>query len=977
MRLFSFLLICCFAFASQATAAPALPDLTIALGERNTSRGLSVPSEGDGLNVPENVAGSAARRMSGAGAQYLYVAVNHPAYVGPRDLYVVVEALDDVFSRVAIQYDRASPNPDINTKYAPAEGSMFLTGASGRGSDATSKQHDTPQRAVWRTGYFYLPRARLGRGQNFGADFRLAARNVAVRRITVTTRRPEGFQAGANVDAASLAALRVSRPPGMEYTIGSDPGPADAAIYRALSVSSVESYVHWAEVEPRENQWDWSKWDKQVAVLRAAGLKWVPFLIAGPAYATPLWFQNGGQSHFYRCLEHGRDSRVQSLFNPELPRYAERFIQAFAARYRDAGVIESVLLGVTGIYGESIYPAGPEGGWTAGLTGDYHNHAGWWAADAHAVAAFRAAMQKRYRTIAALNAAWRTGYGSFTGVSTFLPDKAPSDPARADFVEWYQQAMTDWSVLWVQATRRAFPATPIYLCTGGDGDPVLGADFTAQTKAIAPWGAGVRITNEGSDYASNFCVTREVATATRLYNTFCGFEPASAVDAGGVVARIYNATASGARQLHDYAPNVMENLDALRNLRANIRYLAPRRPRLDAAMYLSRESWAFDAGAIARTYTLARRLRDLTDVDFVTRRSVADGALRGHRLLVLAESPVLEPAAARAIESWVRGGGILVAATRQSETVGARLHDNAAWRAALLSNNSNGQANDQAARSLLTPALRGAAPARWALNVGGADDDEWLFGDWFDRERGLEWPELPGATKRWSGARPGIYLPVGANADHILRLFVHVPARALRPGGIEVSINDRVVGRIERAETQTMELRVPAAALGRASVARLQIAPATWKPSDTGSGDTRALGVALRRVEWQRAGVEEAAAGGAASDGPTQNQSNPVSLHGALDKRRLAALTRRVGRGRTIFLPGLASDTNVLARVLEALLRDTPSYLPGVPPLAPLDGRLDARFVTQTANGILTYDGRAAHIVERIEPSSLKGGKNR
>ena len=41
----------------------------------------------------------------------------------------------------------------------------------------------------------------------------------------------------------------------------------------------------------------------------------------------------------------------------------ERFLRAFAERYRDTGVIEAVLLGITGIYGESIYPAGPEGHW--------------------------------------------------------------------------------------------------------------------------------------------------------------------------------------------------------------------------------------------------------------------------------------------------------------------------------------------------------------------------------------------------------------------------------------------------------------------------------------------------------------------------------------------------------------------------------------------------------------------------------------
>jgi len=102
------------------------------------------------------------------------------------------------------------------------------------------------------------------------------------------------------------------------------------------------------------------------------------------------------QTYVFQCLEHGQSSRVQSIFNPDLRPRIAAFIQAFAERYAASNDIESVLLGVTGIFGESIYPAGPEGGWTARLTGDYHNHHGWWAGDPLAVSTFRTAMQRKY-----------------------------------------------------------------------------------------------------------------------------------------------------------------------------------------------------------------------------------------------------------------------------------------------------------------------------------------------------------------------------------------------------------------------------------------------------------------------------------------------------------------------------------------------------------------------------------------------------
>ncbi len=914
--------------ALPALAAEPLPDLTIALGEHNTSTGLSVPSAGDGMNTPETIGGVSARRVSGDRSGYLYVVIDHPAYAqGPVDVYVIVEVLDEAFGRVSIQYDKDDPAPDVASKYTAAGDTLLLTGSG-----------------QWRRGVFYLPALRLGHGQNMGADFRLAGHHFAVRSLTVTPHRPAEYDLDQPLDPEVLRQIAVARPAGMELTFGNDAGPADAALFKALSVTSVESYVHWASVEPEPGCWDWSKWDRQVATLQKAGLKWVPFLIAGPAYATPLWFQNSGDSHVYRCLEHGRDSRVQSLFNPRLRPQIERFLQAFAARYRDTGVIESVLLGVTGIYGESIYPAGPEGGWTAGYTGEYHNHAGWWAGDALAVAAFRRDVQARYGTIVALNAAWGTAHRSFDDVAAFLPDQAPNDRARADFVEWYQRAMTDWSTFWVQAARRAMPDTPIYLCTGGDGDPMLGADFAAQTAAIAPTGAGVRITNEGSSYTHNFSLTREVATATRHYGTFCGFEPAAAVDANGVIGRIYNATASGARQLHDYTPNTLgRDAAALRNLRTYASLLVPRRPRVDAACYLSRETWALDPQAIGPTYQLARVLRDAVDVDFVTRRSAIDGHLRQYRVLVLAESPVLELGAAEAIEAWVRSGGTLIAATRPGETLGGRLYDHAAWRGRLFSLDAAASPPGE----LLKVVLDGDAPARWMLNVGSESDQAWLFGSWNGRERGHDWRERAGATMRWSGARCGVLLPVRPGADHTLRLHVSVPTFAIGSSGISVRVGGRPLGVIDKSGKQVCEFQLPSALLGAESVTRLEFEAGTWKPSERspGSDDGRELGFSLSQVELICCGRE----------------SEPVAdaaLRFVLDAGRLEPFTRAVGQGRTIFLPGRAADAQLIAAVLASAV---PSCV---------DGQLDDRFATMTETGVIWFDNKSPRIWEQPGTSS-------
>ena len=890
------------------------PDLSVTLGKQNEGSALIVPSGGDGENAPEDIQDVAVRRVTGNKASFLYVAIDHPAYAqGPADLYVTAEVFDDRVARVTAQYDQAASVPNIGTRYTPAEATYLLLG--------TGK---------WRTLTFHLPRLRLGHGQNLGADFRFYAPDVAFSRITVTACKPEGFDPEQDSNPVELREIAVSRAPGMELTYGSDASPADAALFKALSVTSVESYVDWAGVEPVKEQWDWSKWDKQVEVLQKAGLKWVPFLIAGPAYATPLWFQNSSDSHPYRCLEHGKDSSVQSLFNPALRPQVERFLHAFAARYRDTGVIESVLLGVTGIYGESLYPAGPEGGWTARLTGAYHNHFGWWAGDAYAVAAFRAAMREKYGRVSKLNDVWGTAYMSYDEVATFLPEQAPNDRARADFVEWYQQAMTDWAVFWVKAARKVFPKTEIYLCTGGDGNPTLGADFTEQAVAVARYGAGVRITNEGSDYAHNFSVTREVATATRNCGTFCGFEPASKVDAAGVVARIYNATASGARQLHDYIPNTLgQGVAALNNFRTNALWLTPRRPcNIRVALYLSRETWALEPEAVGRTLSLSRTLRDAADLDFITRRSLADGCLRQYSVLVLGASSVLEPKSAEAIERWVRKGGTLIAATRPGETLGGRLYDQSAWRMRMLSDGAP-------AGTLLKPALVGEAPAHWVLRVGSREDEGWLVGDWNQRENGREWQEISEATMRWSGAKPGVLLPVKPGMDHALWLSLSVPEFALGSSGIAVTVNGQSVGKVAKSGRQACVFALPANLLGTNSVARLELDVAAWKPSahQPGNGDTRDLGVSVRQVEVIRAGAENVAALSA-------------SLRLVPDRAALSPITRNVGSGKTIFLQGLADDEKLIAGLLPNAS----------------DGRLDRRFETMTDDGTLWFDAEHATI---------------
>ena len=66
-----------------------------------------------------------------------------------------------------------------------------------------------------------------------------------------------------------------------------------------------------------------------------------------------------------------------------------------------------------------------------------------------------------------------------------------------------------------------------------------------------------------------------------------------------------------------------------------------------------------------------------------------------------------------------------------------------------------------------------------------------------------------------------------------------------------------------------------------------------------------------------------------------------------------------MGEGRTIFLPGRAADTQLIAAVLAAVI---PSCV---------DGQLDERFATVTDSGVIWFDNKAPRIWEQP-----RGGTN-
>lgn len=472
------------------------------------------------------------------------------------------------------------------------------------------------------------------------------------------------FLAGALIIASVLGAVGGTGE--MHFTIGNDVGLQVKTLEEARSkartiaagaanarVTAFEPYVKWMLLEPEEGKWDFTYYDMLVSEFRSQGVKWVPFLIAGPAYSTPEWFKKSSESVFARCLEHSEETRTQSIWNPAMPGRVDSLMRAFAGHYSPDN-IQMILLGISGDFGESIFTVSGNY-WTYIWDGEYHHHAGWWCGDRYAAADFQRAMRAKYRTIDALNRAWSTTLAGFDQVEPFIPDGTHTRHARLDMTRWYRGSMTHYTEMWLQTVRRYFPKTPVTICTGGEGDPALGADFSEQAVAAARNGCGMRITNEASDYARNFVITRWVGSACRNLGAYFGYEPAGEVNDHGIVARIFNAVASGADELFVYDNPPSDERGAIYARYRDL--LKKRKPSVPIALFLPKTSQ--ELGLWGDLYAHAAAFRDYTDFDFIDETLIAHGLLDRYQALVWLDGPVTDDATLRRIGAWTAKGGRL------------------------------------------------------------------------------------------------------------------------------------------------------------------------------------------------------------------------------------------------------------------------------------------------------------------------------
>ena len=435
---------------------------------------------------------------------------------------------------------------------------------------------------------------------------------------------------------------------------------------RNAGFTAVQIYTFWRDFEPgARGRFEWDKLDAKVRLIQEADLKFVPFLLMGPKYAAPSWWLSDPGHVGLRCLEHGKDSLVESIWNAAFRGEISRVLEAFAAHYLPWNIIESVQPGICGDYGEAIFPV--LGNWP----GDYHTHRGFWCGGDDAVASYRGWLEAKYKTVGALNAAWRSGYQAFADVRPLLPHKAPSRTAQFDMIAWYQASMTEYSGFWMSECRRVFPEIPAYLCTGGaDDDTPTGAQFAAQAKVAAQHGGGIRLTNEVNKFDENFRLCAHTAAACKFYGAYLGLEPVGPMTEQGVRNRMFGSAAFGNRQVFHYFGNVFDPktndaLPAAACVRDYADLIGEREAESGIAFFWPVDQGLLEGAIPAEACTALKQIRRHYPVSPVSEQMIRDGALEGFRFMVMMGATTTRREVLERIASWVKtSGGLLLSVGR-------------------------------------------------------------------------------------------------------------------------------------------------------------------------------------------------------------------------------------------------------------------------------------------------------------------------
>jgi hypothetical protein len=424
-----------------------------------------------------------------------------------------------------------------------------------------------------------------------------------------------------------------------------------------------EDYIAWGAVEREAGKWDWSQHDKTCELMHQAGLKYVVY---DWVHFPPMWLRDDPkQCTLMKCLEHNQNTNYLSIFDPRTIQWYDHFYKSLHEHFGEK--IDNVYACILGPYGEGNYPL---------LVPDWvnigHCHEGYWCGDEFAIKAFRAAMQGKYGSIDALNAAWQTTLANFDAVTPpaeitekFKPApdafNTPGNRQRwIDFISWYHQAIIDFADQSIQTVMKYFPKEKIRTKPGGNAGGVNPIAWGTYCPGYAKMAGKYGIPLQPADCQGAVFGDKWVGTAYQFYHVPLGTEPAGGLDSKHFVRRMFSDASCGASQLFTY-----EFEQHVGDIQKYVHLYEGRGGDTEIAVYCPTTLYRL-GGDLKPTIQSCDQLRDLCEFDVLDELLITDGALTPakYKALIIFQGDFVEQPILDKLSAYVAGGGRLMLANQ-------------------------------------------------------------------------------------------------------------------------------------------------------------------------------------------------------------------------------------------------------------------------------------------------------------------------
>lgn len=328
----------------------------------------------------------------------------------------------------------------------------------------------------------------------------------------------------------------------------------NARILHESGVTVIETRLVWWELEKEKGKLDWSCFDKRVEDVEKAGFEvgLLPWFMHPPAWENEMVRS--------KCLEHGEESTIISLWEPKLLELYDRLYDEVAKRYGDR--IKYIYFSFHGDFGEPQYPDS---------TCHYqfsppHGHQGFWCGDKLAREDYKKYLQKKYATIDDVNKAWGTSFSDWDDdLMPRMPFIKNSLALRMDFRMWYTKSMEDFSDKVGAIIRKHFPTTRGGVPIGSLREPLaVGQVKSQEVKRLAKYNTLIRWTGLLNiyDFGVMNLSTLRIGSATRYYSqSEFGTEAALLLNGDMAYNVLYTNICNGSSVLHNDLTNITRGWD--------------------------------------------------------------------------------------------------------------------------------------------------------------------------------------------------------------------------------------------------------------------------------------------------------------------------------------------------------------------------------------------------------------------------------